>query len=173
LHVIECAGWLNLTVAACLLWDRCSRALRRPVAHGRDVSLSGVDGRAHPGGMVGSILGQAEAPHSLADVPPHAFASALDVPGRDCLVDGGVLFFVDPLARGQIYPLIRRGDTCSRMFRNKVDKDRNADVVTRERDSPMELQIGVDRLRRSLTVVKSLKRGLYRGEMLTPTTRGG
>jgi hypothetical protein len=44
---------------------------------------------------------------------------------------------------------------------------------TRERDSPMELQIGVGRLWRSLTVVKSLKRGLYRDEMLTLPTRGG
>jgi hypothetical protein len=74
---------------------------------------------------VGLVLGQAEAPHSLADVPPYAFASALDVPGRNRFVDGGVLFFVDPLARGQIYPFIRRGDTCSHMLRNKIDKDRN------------------------------------------------
>jgi hypothetical protein len=135
-----------------------------------------IERRRRPGasrGMVGLIVGQAEAPHSLADVPPHTFTSALDVPGRYRFVDGVVLFFVDPFARGQIDAFIRLGDTCSHVLRNKVDKDRNVDVVARKRDSPMELQIGVDRLRCSLTVVKSFERGLYRGEMLTPATRGG
>src|SRR5580700_1375330 len=150
-----------------------ARCVGRPVAHGRDVSSSGADGPGASRGTAGSVFVQAEAPHSLADVPPHAFASALDVPGRNRFVDGGVLFFVDPLARGQIYAFIRFGDTCSHVLRNKVDKDRNVNVVTRKRDSPMELQIGVDRLRRSLTFVKSPKRGLYRGEMLTAATRGG
>jgi hypothetical protein len=63
-----------------------------------------------------SILGQAQPPHRLRDMPPHAFASALAILSFDRFVDGAVLFLVDAPARDGVHAFIRFGDARSDML---------------------------------------------------------
>src|ERR1700733_16064352 len=71
-------------------------------------------------GKVSLLFHQPQTPHGLADMPPHAFASALDVLSRNRFINGGMLFLVDLLPRGQIHAFIRLCDTCPDVLGNKI-----------------------------------------------------
>ena len=58
------------------------------------------------------------------------------------------------------------------MLGDEIDKDRHIHIVACARDRPMEFQIGLDRLRRSLTVVEALQRRPYLRKMLAAAAGG-